>query len=271
MKVLILSGNHPRHFFYFSGVLKNFDVVGVVCVLREEMLPVPPPGILPADAKNFERHFKDRFIAEQKYFSTITAQEAWGAVPVEYCTPESFNSEKVVAFVKAAQADVALVYGTELIQESLLNALPQDKLNMHGGLSPWYRGTATLFWPFYNMQPQYSGSTLHFVIPQVDAGIIVHQSVPALAKGDGIHDVACKTVIQSQADLGALLSLRASTGHFEGVEQRSTGRIYRKKDFRPEHLRVIYDLFNNDMVDAYLRGELMQEAPVIVNGLKNHE
>ena len=27
-------------------------------------------------------------------------------------------------------------------------------INIHLGLSPWYRGSATLFWPSYNLEPR---------------------------------------------------------------------------------------------------------------------
>lgn len=266
MNVLVLIGEHPRHLFFASALRRDFDIVGVVCMRREQQEPAPPASALPHDAENFVRHFADRSAAEKKYFGEIGVEEALSGLRVHYCTPETFNTDAVAAFALQSGADIACIFGTALIKEPLMSSLPADKINMHGGLSPWYRGTATHFWPFYNMQPQFCGSTLHQISPQVDAGAIIHQSVPVLERGDRIHDVACKTVIQTTADLCSLIRLR-ETGPFTETPQRSQGRIYRNKDFRPEHLRVIYDLFHNDMVDAYLRGELGSETPLLVNGL----
>lgn len=34
------------------------------------------------------------------------------------------------------------------------------------------------------------------------------------------------------------------------------------KQFKPEHLRVIYNLFNDDMVKKYLDGKLQSKIPI---------
>lgn len=267
MRILLFSGNHPRHLYVHSAPLANFDVCGVVCMQREELVPAPPAGILAHDAKNFVRHFADRRAAEQKYFEERTTKRLFAHVPTHYCTKDTLNSADVAAFVTAQKPDVVVIYGVGIIKDPVLSALPNDKINLHLGLSPWYRGAATLFWPFYNMQPHWAGATIHQIVPKADAGAIIHQSVPVLASGDKIHDVSSKVIVQSTQDLVALLTKRAQTGQFVETPQRSTGRLYKEGDFKPEHLRVIYDLFNNDMVDAYLRRELSQEQPTLIKGI----
>ena len=83
---------------------------------------------------------------------------------------------------------------------------PSDKINIHLGLSPWYKGSATLYWPFYHLQPQFCGVTFHQITRQADAGEIIHQCVPVLEKGDKIHDVGVKCVIQAKTDLVKIIS-----------------------------------------------------------------
>ncbi len=252
---------------FHKAILDAVEVCGVVCMQREHMSPTPPPNISAHDLQNFVRHFEDRVIAEKKYFGDRTAQSVFTSTPVRYCTPASLNTAETASFVTSCAPDVVVIFGTMLIKDPVLAALPRDRVNLHLGLSPWYRGAATLFWPFYNMQPQYCGATIHQIVAAADAGAIIHQSLPVLEAGDGIHDVACKTVVQSSRDMVALLKKRVLDGSFEAHEQRSAGRLYREADFRPEHLRVIYDLFNNDMVDAYIRGDLTHEIPPVISGL----
>jgi len=267
MKVLLFSGDHPRHLFVHAALRDALEVCGAVCMRREEILPEPPTGTSSHDADNFRRHFRDRFATEQKYFGAAASSDVFAHVPVHACDVTTINTPETAAFVKECAPDVVVVFGAALIKEPVLSALPKDRINIHMGLSPWYRGAATLFWPFYNMQPQYCGATIHQIVPKADAGAIIHQAVPTLKKGDGIHDVAARTVVQSSAELVEVLKEREKRGHFIEVEQRTSGRLYRERDFRPEHLRVIYDLFNNDMVDAYLRGEIRNEAPELISGL----
>lgn len=267
MKILLFVGSHPRHLFVHKSIVKNFDVCGAICVKREEILPQPPVGILERDKKNFERHFKDRFLAEQKYFKEEKVENVFKGLPLQYCAYDKLNTSENAAFVNKLKPDMIFIFGTGLIKDPLLSALPKDRVNFHLGLSPEYRGSATLFWPFYNMQPQWAGCTIHQIVLKADAGNVIHQCVPKLEKGDGIHDVACKTVIKATDDLIKLLAKKEKEGSFNEVPQISTGRLYKTADFKPEHLRVIYDLFDNHMVDAYLGGKISQEKPKLINGL----
>jgi hypothetical protein len=106
-------------------------------------------------------------------------------------------------------------------------------------------------------------------VPKADAGAVIHQSKPVLARGDGIHDVAAKTVLQSASDVRELFRARQAGGSFIETPQTSSGRLYLERDFRPEHLRVIYDLFDNKIADAYLDGTLQHEEPTLIRGFVN--
>jgi len=47
--------------------------------------------------------------------------------------------------------------------------------------------------------------------------------------------------------------------------QRTTGRLYLTRQFRPEHLRVNYDLFDDRMVDAHLDATITRSsAPKLI-------
>ena len=55
-----------------------------------------------------------------------------------------------------------------------------------------------MFWPFYFLEPAMAGTTYHIIDKYVDTGEILHNNVPKLKKGDGLHDVACKAIIGTQ-------------------------------------------------------------------------
>jgi len=147
---------------------------------------------------------------------------------------------------------------------ALFPVVADRAINLHLGLSPRYRGAACLFWPFYFMEPAFAGSTVHYIVYEPDAGNIVHQVTPELEREDGIHDVGCKTVIASARDIGKLLNRYAADGKWDLRTQKSTGKNFLYRDFRPEHLRVNYDLFNDRMVESYLAGNLTDRRPKLV-------
>lgn len=257
MKVICLTGSHIRHRYFAATLHEHFGLCALVVQTREEMIPAPPAGLDERDQRNFTRHFNRRRAAEEEWFGQPDDPE----VPtLEVESREAMNSAATASFVRDQGADLAIIFGTGLIQEPVRASIP-TAVNLHLGLSPRYRGAATLFWPFYFLEPTLAGSTFHFIVDEPDAGPIVHQLVPELQRGDGIHDVACKTLRASASDATTLLERYDRDGGWQTSPQRGTGKNFLESDFRPAHLRVIYDLFDDRMVDAYLDGALPRAEP----------
>ena len=161
MRVLIFSGSHPRHTFIHQEVLESGLECAAIVMERESLIPKPPNNIDSRDVTNFVRHFNERDIVERSVFGNALPQEIFSNTPTFYCKPETLNSIKTIKFVREFDPEMVIIFGVNLIKDPLLSLLPKDKINLHLGLSPWYRGSATLFWPFYFMQPQYVGVTFH--------------------------------------------------------------------------------------------------------------
>ena len=51
------------------------------------------------------------------------------------------------------------VFGTSLIRGALLSRARLGIFNLHGGLSPQYRGADCTFWALYNGEPERVGCT----------------------------------------------------------------------------------------------------------------
>jgi len=264
MKILIFSGSHSRHLYIHEEVINSGAECSVVIMEREGLLPFAPKEITKQDSVNFNRHFNERYTVEKKTFNELIPEEIFLGCSIHYCNPNSLNSQETINFVKNANADLAFIFGVDIIREPLLSVLPEDKVNLHLGLSPWYRGSATLFWPFYFLQPQYAGVTFHKIVLEADAGGILHQSVPELQRGDGVHDVGVKAVIQARKDLKQLLSIYRKTRRWIYSNQKSSGKLFLSKDFHPEHLRLIYNYFDNDIVDRYLDGTSCSDIPKLI-------
>jgi len=257
MKILFLGGTHQRHLYIANRIAEQFDLAAAILEQRETMIPQPPEGISATDKKNFIKHFRNRDEAETRHFreQEIPDCEVFNA------TQETVNTSETAEYVKSLNADVGIIFGTGLIKEPLYSALPRKTINLHLGLSPKYRGAATLFWPFYFLEPTFAGSTFHYIIAEPDAGEVIHQTTPSLDRNDGIHDVAAKTVIQSGEDLMHLLELAGARKPWRTFSQKGTGKNFLSSDFRPEHLRVIYNLYKNDIVRRYLDGDLKCPIP----------
>lgn len=257
MKLFWIGGSHPRHLYYINQICKEFPLSGAIIEIRENLLPVPPEGIAEGDRINFIKHFGNRELAEKKYFGDQKLPEC----PIYKISRGAVNSEESVDFIKSIHPDLVIVFGSGLIKPPLSKVLPKQTVNLHLGISPRYRGAATLFWPFYFLEPAYAGSTFHYIVDEPDAGEIIHQVTPDLDPADGIHDVACKTVVKSASEAVALLKIFADKGSWVTRKQKASGKNFLESDFKPEHLRVIYNLYNDDIVRQYLEGKLQSKVP----------
>lgn len=264
LKIVFIGGNHPRHLHYLNTIHQSFPVVGCIIEQRanntNEKNPIPPSNISEHDKENFLKHFTNRNDAEKKFFENPDLPD----IPILEIRESELNSERTSQFLQTKNPDVVLIFGAHLIKEPLLSVLPKNTINLHGGLSPRYRGTATMFWPFYFLEPNHVGSTFHFIVSEPDAGNIIHQSIPMLEKGDKIHDVACKTIIQSSKDIVKLLKILETNNEWKIFKQKGTGKNFLESDFRPEHLRIIYDQFDDKIVDEFLDGEITPKKPKII-------
>ena len=252
IRLMWIGGNHPRHLFFINKIMERHEVCGAIVEMRENLIPQAPNNLAKLDKDNFIKHFNNRLEAEQKYFGSQSLPDC----KLMETREDNLNSDKNAEVVKSFQPDVVLIFGSGLIKGPLYNALPKDTINLHLGLSPRYRGSATLFWPFYFLEPNHAGSTFHYIVSEPDAGYIIHQVVPKLEKDDKIHDVACKTVIESTAAAIKLLEIYEQNKKWDQYKQKGTGKNFLSSDFIPQHLRVIYNTYNDDIVKYYLEGKL---------------
>lgn len=265
MKVLAVVGSQPRHLYLIKALLDSNVAVRAIVMQRESLTPSVPNGTSKEDAVNFVRHFHERASLELSEFGCTEVRRLLHAVNHLVVDDWELNSVKVCDFVSKEHDDIGVVFGSDMIREPLLSQLPADTINMHLGLSPRYRGSATLFWPFYFLEPQYCGATFHKLLLEPDAGDVLHQICTELKSGDGIHDVGIRTVNQATTDL---LHLINSFQHGWSYQmQKSTGRNFLSRDFLPQHLRVIYNLYSNNIVDEFLAGNLGTSSPNIVKAL----
>jgi len=266
MRLVLCCGDQPRHHFYANTLAREFDVVGVIQQRREARLEFHDVG--GPDAEANRAHFDLRARKEQEYFLPLGAELRAPGARVLDVTRDSLNDPPSVELVRALEPDVVAVYGTHLLGREFIRACPPWLINLHGGLSPWYRGSATLLWPIYMMEPGYAGVTLHLIDERIDSGDILQHARPAIRADDSVHDIGCRAVVVAADTMVRLLRKLERDGDLERVPQRKGGKIFYSDDFRPHHLRVINFLLQNGLLAEYLsKREQFDEGLELVNQL----
>lgn len=261
MDVICIAGSYPRH-QYLARKLDSLGYLsGVVIQDRGDPTPDPPSGLEGTELRNLYRHhFRRRREAEEDFFINNRTP----AVPSVEVTGEELNSEKVWDFVEEIDADLALTYGVGYLNERSLNCLPEAAWNVHPGHTPMYKGKIAHFWPSYLLEPQMTVVSLHELTESIDEGQIVHQGEASLVRGDGIHDLSCRSIKQFiDNDLQGVLRLFRQNGLADPEEQAKSGKFWYSEDWRPEHLITIYEKYNNSIVDMCLDGEIQGREPTL--------
>lgn len=244
ISVVVLTSRGPRHSYFVRELARNFSVRGVVVDDRYhkkdrlwEFLRTnnwnPFRVARSLDLKRRLRPYekRDRLI-EEKFFSPVpNTGEFPEEIPVRMSRDP--NGEETVAWVLGLQPDVLAVFGTRLIQEPLLALARCGALNLHTGLSPFYRGGQCTFWCLYEGDLKHLGVTVHHLSPKIDGGDIVYTSQPEVEPQDTVRRLECKLV-----RLGTARMIQAIRELAEGTAPRSVqqekGKLYLSRMFTLE-------------------------------------
>jgi len=97
-------------------------------------------------------------------------------IPIHFLS--NYHSEDSIALMRAADADLGVILGTNILKESVFKIPRLGSINVHQGLAPYYRGCPAVFWELFNGEREV-GLTVHFVESKVDTGeIVLQQTVP---------------------------------------------------------------------------------------------
>ncbi len=145
----------------------------------------------------------------------------------------SHNSEQCQQLIAEVNPAVIVVYGTAIIHEPTFSLAKLITLNMHTGLSPFYRGDSTLFWPVYFDDPEHLGVTVHELVASVDGGDVASTARIQYEQGDTEAHLFCKGV-----KAGATLYLDAVEQALNGTLRCQPQDLSMGKEFSWRHRTV---------------------------------
>ena len=257
MKVLIISGSHPRHEFILRDVITQYSQIKfeIIVMQRESLLPKYPmkdQNPTPAQQKLFSYHFKLRQKIEGDFFGNrnLSSHTKLPNVNISVVTQDQLNSFFVHRIIESFGANACIVMGAGMLTQDTLNLLPKETFNIHLGLSPKYRGSATLFWPTYLMDPFSTGITFHRINAQPDAGDILHQTLPDFKRNFTLHETAIAAISAGKRDLDRLFDMFLVKSTLKSSPQPIVGKTFLTTDFRIAHLELIYNFYDDHVLDA---------------------
>jgi folate-dependent phosphoribosylglycinamide formyltransferase PurN len=209
MTIAVFTSNQPRHIALIEALASIADVVYAVQECNT---------VFPGQVADFFR----KSDVMQRYFARVTAaeEEVFGGprfapanvrqLPVKM---NDLNSLNLQILEPALASNYIIVFGASYIKGDLCRRLVQRRaVNIHMGVSPYYRGSSTNFWAMYDRQPQFVGATIHLLSEGLDSGNILFHALPGAAAVDpfvyGMHAVrAAQSGLVAHIKAGDLFDL----------------------------------------------------------------
>lgn len=255
LSILILCGSSPRH-LYIANVLckagKPIAIVqetGTTWTLNKVLKILKPANFY----RKASRWLRDR----KRYTGNKEAAFFFGDQTAKLDRPDlivnvpHINHPDVLKLAEETQADVIAVFGTSLIKGPLLKMGKYGIVNLHGGLSPDYRGADCTFWALYNKEPDQVGCTLHFINEGIDTGKLIAHISPEIKASDDELTLFWRAV-KTSANVYAELMDKFEQGEVPGEVQSEKGALYQVKDRELKHEQKLDAMLKNGLLGKYI-------------------
>ena len=203
--IKLITGDHPRH-QYFAKIISENNIIDTWVIQSRENFKTNSYEDVSDLSKLEKLHFQKRDQAENLFFKDFDKVKEKNIKNIIKINKEDLYNQNLVKNLKYTENLIFITYGFLKLNDDILDLFKLNKMNLHGGLSPWYRGSATHFWPSYLLEPEYTGMTLHNLSKDIDGGNIIHQTSVKLNSKDNLHENACRCVKEFIMEFSFLLS-----------------------------------------------------------------
>ena len=260
MRVLILSANETRQVYFIKRLATEHVIVGVIVDQRfhagdrlRQLWRSSDQNLLRLAANLYRKlalsweEARERKTHE-RYFGLETPSHMAQFVPH---LSRDINAPETVALAGSLEPDVIVVFGTRLLRDPWFQLAPRGAINLHTGLSPYYRGGHSTFFCLYNDEPQYIGATIHRLDAGIDSGEILLTGRPAIEAGDTLYTLECKVIVLG-TDLMLEALRRIERDAIQPVPQWTNGWLYYSRDFTLSRRRELQRRMKVGLLAPYI-------------------
>jgi methionyl-tRNA formyltransferase len=250
MRIVILTHCADRHYYFCNQLIeKTGNVVGVIthakdvnrsryekivtAIKKKQVKWVLKNMLLNRIFKKYGRMLqKEKQMAEDKFFSGSAAyfNKNFKDLLLAQVSKDhrSINHDYYVSLINEKKPDIIVVMGTGLIGKKIILSAKYI-LNIHTGLSPYYRGGRTNLWPFIEEDFGYFGVTVHLMSLGIDSGDIIFTERPEICNEDNYGTINCKSIVIGTDLMNRTIQL-LKNGQFRSIKQWTKGKLFNNRD-----------------------------------------
>jgi methionyl-tRNA formyltransferase len=176
MKITLFTSNNKRHNYLINLISKFCDELFVVQECGT-IFPGTVPGHYPVSA-TMNKYFENVNFAQNKLFGNSYLKKNIKILPIQSGDLNKCSLNFLSDYLKS---DIFVVFGSGYIKGDLVDFLIKKKtLNIHMGVSPYYRGCDCNFWALYDNNPHLVGATIHMLSKGLDSGPTLYHAMSNL-------------------------------------------------------------------------------------------
>lgn len=174
MKITLFTSNSLRHNYFINYLSKFCRELYVVqeckSLFNEKNYDLTEGSAMIQD------YFKKVDLAQKKFFPNLYVNgKNIFSISILYGELNKCSLDYLKKFLKS---DLYIVLGSSYIKGELVEFLIKKKaINIHAGITPFYRGSDCNFWALYDNNPHLVGSTIHLLSKGLDSGPVLYHAM----------------------------------------------------------------------------------------------
>lgn len=189
MKITLFTLNKNRHNYLINLLSEVCDELYVI----QECSTIFP-GILPGHyqtSSTMKRYFEFINNAQLQLFGNSFVNNKKKNIKILSMILGDLNQCSMDLLSDFLKSDIYVIFGSSYIKGGLADFLVKQKaLNIHAGVSPYYRGTDCNFWALYDDNPHLVGTTIHLLSKGLDSGPILYHAMSNLKTNPFVYTMS---------------------------------------------------------------------------------
>ena len=277
MRTVIFTSSSLRH-KAFAAKASQSEVIDIVEIYSETWNSLNELDDKREDNLLQREHLLARNQSERDVFNWFYQLSQDQKFTINNVNRGWFSTNECRNAIRSINPDLILVYGTSIIKGGIIEDFSGRILNLHLGLSPYYRGAGTNYFPFVNGEPEFCGATYLYLDAGIDTGEIIHQIRPTIYQVDSFHQLSNRFLLKAYE---AYISIAENFNKLEKLEPNPQLRVkephtplkyYRNSDFTDESISQLYRNFSEGMLYNYLDHKASRDSfvPILTQPCLEH-
>jgi len=179
MRITLFTSNKNRHNYLINLLSEVCDQLYVI-----QECGTIFPGIVSGHyqaSRIMKKYFENVNNAQSRLFGNSYINNKKKNIKILPMLSGDLNQCSMNLLSDFLKSDVYLVFGSSYIKGELVDFLVNQKaINIHAGVSPYYRGTDCNFWALFDDNSHLVGATIHLLSKGLDNGPMLYHAMSNL-------------------------------------------------------------------------------------------